>query len=172
MWPGVGNRHRGAGQRRGDVLGQRLGGRDAVARQGALAGDLHRPLQPPRLPGVQRDVERRGLLEVLAFGVADLVGVAVHRGAMLSANQIAEPEVVDVGVGQQDCAHVVGAEAELAQRGEHVVAVAGKAGVDQHDAVVVGDQRPVHQVGLREVDGVGDGCSRARCHARESRREE
>ena len=33
----------------------------------------------------------------------------------------------------------------------------GKPGVDEQDAVAVGDEGPVHQVGLREVDGVGDG---------------
>ena len=45
-------------------------------------------------------------------------------------------EVVDVGVGQQDCAHVVDAESELAQRVQHVGAVAGEAGVDEHDAAL------------------------------------
>ena len=34
--------------------------------------------------------------------------------------------------------------------------LAGEPGVDDEDAAVVGDQSPVHQVGLREVDGVGD----------------
>ena len=71
--------------------------------------------------------------------------------------------MVDVGVGQQDRAHVVDAEAELAQRRQHVVAAAGEPGVDQHDAAVVGDQCPVDQVGLREMDAVGDG-REGRCH--------
>ena len=39
VWPGAGNGHRRAGQSRGDVLGQRLRGRDAVARERALAAD-------------------------------------------------------------------------------------------------------------------------------------
>ena len=66
-------------------------------------------------------------------------------------------EVVDMGVRQQDRAEVVDAEPELAQRGEHIVAAAGKPGVDQHDAVAVGDQCPVDEVGLGEMHAVGDG---------------
>jgi hypothetical protein len=53
---------------------------------------------------------------------------------------------------------------ELTQGIEHVVAVAGEAGVDQHDAVVVGHQRPVDQVRLGEVHVVGDG-RQGCCHA-------
>jgi hypothetical protein len=76
------------------------------------------------------------------------------------------PEMVDVRMGQQDRAQVVDAEPELAQRVEHIVAVAGEPGVDQHDAVAVGDQRPVDQVGVGEVHVVGDG-GQGCCHARE-----
>ena len=48
-------------------------------------------------------------------------------------------------------------ETEPAQGCQHLVTAAGKAGVDQHHAGVVGDDRPVHQVGMGEMDGVGDG---------------
>ena len=171
---GRGNGDRTARQRRGHVRGERLRGRDAGVDEGALAGDLGRPHQPARLPGVHRHVDRRRLLEILALGVADLVGVAVHRGAVLGGEPDRRAEMVDVGVRQQDCVHIVGVEAELAQRRQHVGALAGKAGVDEQHAVAVGDQRPVHQVGLGEVDDVGDLTSSLtrRCHARESRAEE
>ena len=154
---GAGDGHRSAGQARGDVVGQRLRGRDAVAGQRPLAADRHRPLQPARLPDLRGDVDGRHLLEVLALGVTDLVGVAIHRRAMGFREPDRRAEVVDVGVGQQDRADVVDAEPELAQRRQHVVAVAGKPGVDHQQAGVVGDQCPVDQVGLREVHGVGDG---------------
>ena len=42
--------------------------------------------------------------------------------------------MVDVGVGEQDCPHVAGRETQLTQRRHHIVAVARKAGVDEHDA--------------------------------------
>ena len=48
---------------------------------------------------------------------------------------------------------------------EHFVALTGEAGVDDHDAAAVGDQGPVHQVGLGEVHGVGDGRQLRVCHA-------
>ena len=55
------------------------------------------------------------------------------------------------------------AEAQPAKGTQHVIAVAGKTRIDQDDAVTVGDQRPIHQVGLREVDAIGDGRDE-RCH--------
>ena len=112
--------------------------------------------------------DRRSLLEVLALGVADLVGVAIHRCAMGFREPDRRAEVVDVGVGQQDRAQVVDAEAELAQRVQHVVAAAGEPRVDQDHAAVVGDQGPVDQVGVREMDAVGDG-REGRCHVCECR---
>ena len=69
-----------------------------------------------------------------------------------------------MGVGQQDRPHVLGREAQLAHRVEDLVAATRIPGVDEQHAVVVGHQRPVHQVGLGEVDGVGDtgeGCRHA-----------
>ena len=88
--------------------------------------------------------------------VADLVGVAEHRCAMGFREPDRRAEVVDVSVGEQERVDVVDAEPECADRGEHFVALAGEPGVDDQQPGVVGDQRPVHQVGLREVDGVGD----------------
>ena len=73
-------------------------------------------------------------------------------------------EVVDVRVGQQDRTQVVDAEPQLPQRIEDVLAVARETSVDQHDAVVVGDQRPIDQVGLGEMHVVGDGRQDC-CHA-------
>ena len=66
-------------------------------------------------------------------------------------------EMIDVCVRQQDGAQVVDAEPELSQRREHIVAVAGESGVDQHDTVLVCDDRPVDQVGVSEMHDVGDG---------------
>ncbi len=129
-----------------------------------LRADRHRPRQVARLPDVLGDVHRRRLLQILPLGVPDLGGVAVHRGAMGFREPDGRTEVVDVGMGQQDRAEVVDAEAELPQRVQHLVAAAGEPGVDQQDAVAVGDQRPVDEVGVGEVDAVGDG-AQGRCHA-------
>ena len=52
---------------------------------------------------------------------------------------------------------VVHVEPELRDRREDLVALAGEAGVDEHHTVSVGDEGPIDEVGLREVDGVGDG---------------
>ena len=103
------------------------------------------------------DIHRRSLLEVLALGMADLVCVAIHRCAMGFREPDRRAEVVDMGVGEQDRAQVVGAEAQLPQRCQHIVAAAGEPRVDQDHAAVVGDQCPVDQVGVREMDAVGDG---------------
>jgi len=73
-----------------------------------------------------------------------------------------------MGVGEQDRAHVAGFVPELPERGQHIVAVTGISGVDEHDPAVVGDQYPVDRPALSEVHGLGDGFQR-RCHARESR---
>ena len=115
--------HRVAGQLRGHLGGQRLRGRDALAAQPAVAHEVGGPQRPPGPPDVHRDVDRRGLLQILALGVADLVGVAVDRGAMGFGEPDRRTEVVDVGVGQQDRPHVFGLVSELPQRGQHVVAV-------------------------------------------------
>ncbi len=109
------------------------------------------------------DVDGRRLLEVLALGMPNLVGMAINRCAMGFREPDRRTEVIDVGVGQQDRAQVVDAEPKLAQRCQHIVAAAREAGVDQHDARVVGDQCPVHQVGLCEMHAVGDG-GQSRCH--------
>ena len=167
---GRGYRHRRSRQPGGDVFGEGLRGRDAVAHHPALSGDRHRPLQPPRLPDVADDVRRRRLLEILPLGVPDFVGMAIHRCAMGFREPDGRAEVVDVGVGQQDRPHVVDAEPQLPQRVQHIIAAAGKPGVDQHDAVLVGHQRPVDQVGLREVDAVGDGGEKRRHPASVERR--
>ena len=81
--------------------------------------------------------------------------------------------MVDVRVRQQDGAHIARVVTQLAQRGEHALAVPWIAGVDEHDAGVVGDQRPVDGLPLSKVHGVGDlnKCWRRGlvAHARESR---
>ena len=66
-------------------------------------------------------------------------------------------EVVDVSVGQQNGVDVVDVETELPDGAEDFLALAREACVDEDHAVAVGDERPVHEIGLREVDGVGDG---------------
>ncbi len=93
---------------------------------------------------------------VLALGVPDFVGIAVHRGAVLGGEPDRGAQVIDVGVSQQDRAYVAGAVAQRAQRRQHVVAVAGIAGIDQHDTGLVGDQHPVDRGSLGEMDLVGD----------------
>ena len=90
------------------------------------------------------------------MSVADLAGMAEDRRAMVFREPDGRPEVVDVRVGEQERVDVVDAETELAYRVEHFVALAGEPGVDDEQAGVVGDEGPVHQVGMREVDGVGD----------------
>src|ERR1700733_4277068 len=157
-----------AGQFSGHLGGQRLRGGDALAAEPAVAHEVSGPQRPPGPPDAHRDVDRRCLLQILALGVADLVGVTVDRGAMGFGEPDRRTEVVDVGVRQQDGPPVFGLVPELPQRGQHVVAVTGVSGVDQHDAAVVGDQRPVHRPALDEVDGLGDGIQH-RCHAPESR---
>ena len=109
-----------------------LRGRDAVARERALAAISSDHFSQRGCQACGDEVDRRCLLQILALGVADLVGVAVDRCAMGFREPDGRAEMVDVGVGQQDRADVVDAEAELAQRREHVVAAAGEAGVDQH----------------------------------------
>ena len=54
------------------------------------------------------------------------------------ANQIADAEVVDVGVGQQDRAHVAGAETQLRSDASTSSRLPGKPGVDQHATAIVG----------------------------------
>jgi hypothetical protein len=109
---------------------------------------------------MRHEVHRRRLLQVLALGMADLVGVAVHRGVVRLGEPDGRAEVVDVGVRQQDGAHIAGAETQLPQRRQDVVVGARKAGVDQHHARVVGDQCPVDQWRLRHVNVIGDGRER------------
>ena len=72
--------------------------------------------------------------------------------------------MVDVRMRQQDRAEVVDAEAELPHRVQHIVAAAGEPCVDQQDALAVGDQSPVDEVGVGEMEPVGDG-AHGRCHA-------
>ena len=64
---------------------------------------------------MHRDADRRRLLEILALGVADLVGMAVHRGAVLGGEPDRGAEMVDVSVRQQDCVHIGGVDTELTQ---------------------------------------------------------
>jgi hypothetical protein len=122
------------------------------------AADLQRPLQVPRLPHPGGEVDQRDLLEVLAVGVSDFGCVAEHRCAMGFREPDRRAEVVDVGVRQQECMDVVDVIAELTDGGQHVVSLAGKARVDDQQAGVVGDEGPIHQVGLGKVDGVGELC--------------
>src|SRR5271155_1705448 len=152
----------------GYLDGQRLRGGDALAAEPAVAHEVGGPQRPSGPPDAHRDVDRRCLLQILALGVADLVGVTVDRGVVGFGEPDRRAEMVDVGVRQQDGPHVFGLVPELPQRGQHVVAVTGISGVDQHDPAVVGDQRPVHRPALDEVDGLGDGLQH-RCHAPDSR---
>ena len=81
--PGVGTASGRPGRRLGDVLGERLRWSGCRARTSApLRAISSDHADPARLPGVSQQVDRGGLLQVLAFGVADLVGVAVHRRAV------------------------------------------------------------------------------------------
>ena len=111
---GGGNRHRLTGQAAATSSVSACVGRDAVAHHSTLAGDRHRPLQPPRLPDVLGDVGGRHLLQILAFGVPDLRGVAIHRRAMGFREPDRRPEVIDMRMRQQDRAQVVDAEPEFA----------------------------------------------------------
>ena len=65
-------------------------------------------------------------------------------------------------------AHIGGLVPQLPQRGQHIVAVPGISGVDEHDPAVVGDQKPVHRAALDEMHGLGDGVQH-RCHIPESK---
>ncbi len=103
------------------------------------------------------------------MGVADLVGMAEDRRAMCFREPDGSAEVVDVSVRQQNRVDVVDAEPEFADRVDHVVALAGEPGVDDDDAAAVGDQGPVHEFGVGEVHGVGDGRQLERSPCRQSR---
>ena len=87
---------------RGDLGAQDLGGGYSGTYQTALAGCLHRPPHPPRLPDMGYQGHRRDLLEVFASCVPHLAGMAVHRGPVRLRKPDRRPEVVDVGVRQQD----------------------------------------------------------------------
>jgi len=93
---------------------------------------------------------------ILDLRMPDLGGVAEHRCAMRFGEPDRRAEVIDVSVREQERVDVVDVIPELTYRSEHVVALAREACVDDQQTGVVGDERPIHQVGLREVDGVGD----------------
>ena len=172
------DRHGSARQRGRDFLGERMRGGYALPRQRALEADLRGPLHVARLPHPGRQIEKRHLLEVLAVRVTDLVGVAEHRRAMGFREPDGGAEVIDVGVGQQERVDVVDSETQRADRFEHVVALPREPGVDDQQPCVIDDERPVHQLGLREVDGLGDLLQlhrrthgdQSRCRNRSSRR--
>ena len=83
--------------------------------------------------------------------------MAIHRRAVGFGEPDRGSEVIDVGVRQQDRGEILGSETQAAQRCQNIVTMAREAGVDEHDARVVGDHCPVHQGCLGEVDVIGDG---------------
>ncbi|CKR58596.1 Uncharacterised protein [Mycobacterium tuberculosis] len=133
------NRHRLTRQPGGRFGGQRLGGRNAVAGQAAAAKQVNTPDRHTGPPAAQRNIENRGILPVFPLGVTYLLGVAVHRRAVLTSKPDCRAQVVDVRVGEHDGAHVTRCVAQFVQRGQHLRTVAGIAGVDQQHAGVVGD---------------------------------
>ena len=149
--------HRPPGQRGGDLRRQRRGPGDPGADQTAFGRDLRRPRHPVWAPRLAGQRHRRNLFEVVTFGVRNLGGVAVDRGVVGLREPDGAAHVIDVGVGQQDRPDVAGPETQTPQRPQHVVAVSGEACVDEHDAGVVVDQRPVDQRRSGQVYQVGDG---------------
>ena len=152
--------------------GRRRRPRSAPVRSGCPSR-ISAPLRTDRPPTtsataaarhVHGDIDRRGLFA----GTPAWRGPPRRRGSTpvcrgSSANQIAEPKWSMWAWVSRIARTSSAPKPSSAQRGQHVVAAAGEAGVDQHDAGVVGDQRPVDQVGVREMDAVGDGASEPAC---------
>ena len=159
-----GERDRLPGQRCGDIGRQCTTGGNALAYQSTLDGDLQRPPQPTRPPGLCHQRGRGSLLQIVPLGVADLARMAVHRRAKSLGEPDCRPEVVDVGVGEQDRPDIGGSESQRRQRCQHIVTIARKTRVDQHDTGTVADQCPVHQGCLGEMNTLGDG-GQHRTHA-------
>ena len=78
------------------------GGRYAGRGQRAEPGDLQRPAQPPGPPGLPGYLGGGRLFQIVAAGVAHLVGVAVHRRVVFGGEPDGGAEMVDVGVRQQN----------------------------------------------------------------------
>ena len=73
-----------------------------------------------------------------------------------------------MGMRQQNRPHIAGRETQVPQRGHHIVTMAREASIDEHDARVVGDHRPVHQGCLDQMHMIADGCQH-RSHVEEFR---
>ena len=106
------HRHRVPGQveRAGGRERQGVRDRDRLGRAGAA--DAQRPGQHAGAPEVADDVGRAGLLEVIAMGVRDLDRVGVRRHAVGVVEVVGGAHVVDVGVGEQHGADVLGPAAD------------------------------------------------------------
>ncbi len=137
------HRDRVAGEVERARVGERLGAGDADFLRDADPHDPGQPGQHPGSPEVRGDVQRGGLLEVVAVSVAYLDGVGVDGRAVAVVEVVGRAHVVDVRVGEQDGVDVLGAPADRPQRLLDAGEVAGVAGVDQRDGLVVADQVPV-----------------------------
>ncbi|BBJ46999.1 hypothetical protein SSPO_097170 [Streptomyces antimycoticus] len=94
-------------------------------------------------PCLREHLSDRHLVEEVAAGVRHLVLVHEDRHVVRGAQVHGRADVVVVRVGDQDGGHGACVQPDLLQRGEHDVAVAGVAGVDEGAAVPVLDDPPV-----------------------------
>lgn len=96
------------------------------------------------------------LLQVFAFGVADLFGAGVDRHAGLFDECRDRADVVEVGVGDEHGPNVGRSPPDLVDRVEDVGCVCGVSGVYHGDPATVVDERPVDVGAGYDMDGIGD----------------
>lgn len=123
--------HRRTGQVQGSRRGEGL--RLAVGNMGGPAGPegVYGPREHTGPPCLREHLSDRHLVEEVAAGVRHLVLVHEDRHVVRGAQVLGRADVVVVRVGDQDGGHGACVQPDLLQRGEHDVAVAGVAGVDE-----------------------------------------
>ncbi len=98
--------------------------------------------------GARPDVLRAGEL---------LVGrVDEHRHVVLAADALGEADVIGVGVGEHERAHVGPGVAEPGEAGDELVVERRDAGVDDRDAAGVLDDVVIDQVAAQPMQPLGD----------------
>ena len=153
VWPGVGTTTGFPGT--GRVLAVAVADDLADRRRPERAVAQERGHDRQRLD-LRREVRRAGAFVVVAPGMPgerDVVLVDVDRHAQLAAGALGEPDVVEVGVGEDDGAHLAEPVADrLEQRGPR----AWDAAVDDRDAVVGLEHIPVREIVHDPVDAGSD----------------
>ena len=133
-----------------DVGGQRLRRRDAGLDERPAAGDVGRPPQPARLPGVVATASGAACSRYCVWR-PDLLGVAVHRRRARRRTRwrCRSGRCARGSTGLR--AHRRARRRVKSEAGQHLGALAGEAGVDQQHPVAVDHHRPVDQVGPRDA---------------------